>query len=150
MGNKHSNNDDNYIYRKTTLEKITKYIADIGTHELCVILQVKSKDHSNAIDICNYIKHYGYHAEYRWSWSHDTGYTGQLEISMNYTDNIKRSSFNKEYECCCCFLPLGDNKIKKYKCHHIAHKKCKNHDKKCPICEFNQLRRKSLKLENKN
>lgn len=137
----------NHHYRKTSLEKITKFFSDNNNFsEKCVRIHINIKDIDSVDDLCKYIRNHGYICEYYSSWSADTGYTGVMEVSCKYDDIVKKGSFVKDKDCCCCFLPL-DDKIHKFKCKHYCHRRCKKFINKCPICEFNYLKRKSLILE---
>src|SRR3990172_933611 len=118
---KHDSTKTIYVYRKSTLEKITKIFAT--GNETCVVINIDSKDHLNAYDFCNYVRNFGYTAEYNWSWSADTGFSGMLVISLQFTDKIKRTSFNKKKQCCRCFDQFDENtKTHKFRCGHKAHK----------------------------
>jgi hypothetical protein len=153
--NKLNKFDNPQVYRKITLDKITEFFNN-NPRETCTRLQVKSKDAKQVIDLERYIKSHGFNCTYRWSWSAETGYSGELLISTEYIDKIRPNSFIRDTQCCRCFKPLFDNKTKSksknkfhtFKCKHRCHPQCRKIITDCPICQYAYLRRKSLKLEN--
>lgn len=151
MGSKITRLDNPQVYRKITLDRITEFFNN-NPRETCTRLQVKSKDAKQVIDLERYIKSHGYNCTYRWSWSIETGYSGELLISTEYIDKIRPNSFIRDIQCCRCFKPLADNKSKvkfhTFKCKHRCHLHCRKFITDCPICQYAYLRRKSLKLEN--